>query len=136
VEPDANKELVRRFWAAMWTDDPAAALRPLVTPDLAFRGTLGMRARGPEGVAEYVAAVTRAFPDYHAAVVEAIAEGDLVAARMHFTGTHEGEALGRPPTGRKVAYAGTAWARVRDGVIDEMWVVGDTVGLLEQIEGV
>jgi predicted ester cyclase len=117
VEPDANKELVRRFWAAMWTDDPAAALRP-------------------EGVAEYVAAVTRAFPDYHAAVVEAIAEGDLVAARMHFTGTHEGEALGRPPTGRKVAYAGTAWARVRDGVIDEMWVVGDTVGLLEQIEGV
>jgi steroid delta-isomerase-like uncharacterized protein len=135
MDLNANKELVRLFWRAMWTPDPAAALTPLVTPDLAFRGTLGIRVRGPEGVAEYVRAVLRAFPDYHAEIEEMVAEGDRVAARMHFTGTHLGEALGCPPTGRKTEYAGVALARVEQGRIREMWVVGDTLGLLEQLKG-
>ena len=135
MQPDANKELVRRFWAAMWAADPAHALEGVVTPDVAFRGTLGMRMRGPEGVAEYVRAVLAAFPDYHAEIEEMVAEDDRVAARMHFTGTHQGVALGCPPTGRKIEYSGMALARIQDGVIREMWVVGDTLSLREQLEG-
>jgi predicted ester cyclase len=129
-----NKALVRAFWQAMWTADPAGALAPIVTADVAFRGTLGVEAKGPEGVAGYVAAVTRAFPDYHAAIEELIAEGDRVVARMRFSGTHAGEVLGRRATGRKVEYLGLALARVTGGRIGEMWVVGDTIGLAAQIE--
>lgn len=133
MDTEPNKELVGRFWRAIWDPDPARALRPLVTDDVAFRGSLGLEGKGPDGVADYVRAVSGAFPDFTGRVEELIAEGDRVVARLRFSGTHAGPVLGRPATGRKVEYAALALARIDGGRIREMWVVGDTVGLLARL---
>jgi hypothetical protein len=89
------------------------ALDELMAPDIAREFK--------EGVAE----VRRAFPDYHGTNEIQIAEGDMVANRFVFYGTHQGEFMGIAPTDRVV-----------DGKIVENWIEGDLEDLLRQIGAV
>jgi predicted ester cyclase len=67
-------------------------------------------------------------------VEEMIAEDDQVVVRVSFTGTHQGEFLGVPPTQRKVTVAGVELARLEDGKIEEeAWHSLDEMGLLRQL---
>jgi steroid delta-isomerase-like uncharacterized protein len=105
----------------------------LIAEEIVFRGSLGARVQGREGFKRYMQAVRQAFPDFHNQVEELIAEGDRVAARLTYTGTHQGELLGIGATGRQVCYAGVALFRVADERIVEGWVLGDLHGLLQQL---
>jgi predicted ester cyclase len=78
--------------------------------------------------------VRRAFPDFHNNVEELIAEGDQVAARLTYTGTHQGELFGVAATARRVSYAGVALFRIAQGRVVEGWVLGDVHGLIQQLE--
>jgi steroid delta-isomerase-like uncharacterized protein len=75
-----------------------------------------------------------AVPDYQEDVHEVIAEGDLVALRSTFGGTHAGHLFGMPATGRRFTAGGMAFLRVRDGRIVEQWTEADLVGVLGQLE--
>jgi predicted ester cyclase len=46
------------------------------------------------------------FPDLRLTVEDAVGEGDLVAQRVHFAGTHAGEFQGLPPTQKRVSFSG------------------------------
>lgn len=83
-------------------------------------------ARGPHAVRQRAAMFRNAFPDLAVTVEEIIAEGDLVAARWTFYGTHGGEFLGVAPTNKKVKISGLSLARFRDGKAVESWGVWDT----------
>ena|SRR5829696_1161882 len=85
-----------------------------------------------EGIAE----VRRAFPDYHGTNEIQIAEGDMVANRFVFYGTHQGEFMGVAPTGREVRFTGLTIDRVVNGKIVENWIEGDLEDLLQQIGAV
>jgi predicted ester cyclase len=74
-----------------------------------------------------------AFPDFHITVDEMIAEGDKVAARWTATLTHEGEFMGIPPTGVQATISGMVIYRFADGKIVEIWHIGDSLGLLQQL---
>jgi len=100
------------------------AFDELMAPDIALEFK--------EGVAE----VRRAFPDYHGTNEIQIAEGDLVANRFVFYGTHQGEFMGVAPTGREVRFTGLSIDRVVDGKIVENWIEGDLEDLLRQIGAV
>ena len=67
----------------------------------------------------------RAFPDLHVTVEDLIAEGDKVVARNTVTGTHQGEYMGRPPTGKPVTYDEIFILRFANGRIAEMWGIVD-----------
>jgi predicted ester cyclase len=62
-----------------------------------------------------------------------VSEGERSCARLTYRGTHRGELLGIPATGRQVEYAGAARFRFRDGRIAAVWVLGDLFGLLQQL---
>lgn len=78
-----------------------------------------------EGVAE-------ALPDLTVEVQLMVAEGDLVAVRSIMRGTHRGELMGVPPSGRRVAIDGIDILRVVDGRIVEHWGLTNVLGFLEQ----
>jgi predicted ester cyclase len=63
-----------------------------------------------------------------------VAEGDTVVARLTYTGTHRGELLGYPGTGRKISYGGVAIFHVSGNRIADGWVLGDLTGLMEQLQ--
>ena len=62
-----------------------------------------------------------------------MAEGDLVAQRVHFAGTHTGMFQGLPPTHRKVEFSGLELNRFVDGRVVEHWFQLDSLTLLQQL---
>jgi steroid delta-isomerase-like uncharacterized protein len=88
---------------------------------------------GPEAVRVPLAAFRAGFPDHDAEVVHMVAEGDLVATYKTLTGTHTGEFLGIPATGRRATIRVMDVVRYRDGRIAEHWSVVDLAGLREQL---
>ena len=55
---------------------------------------------------------------------------------MVLTGTHHGELVGIPPTGKSVEFGGTDIIRVEDGKVAEHWGTTDTMSLMQQIGAV
>lgn len=62
-----------------------------------------------------------------------IAEGDWVAIRYTGHGTHQGELMGIPPTGKEVTASAVMTLRIVDSRIVEDWLDGDKLGILQQI---
>ena len=75
----------------------------------------------------------RAFPDLSNEIEDLIATDDRIVIRYRFSGTHEGEALGVQPTGRRVETAGMVIFGIDDGRIVEEWALDDVAGLLKQL---
>jgi predicted ester cyclase len=86
-----------------------------------------------EAWTRFLAGFVEAFPDLHITVEDAVGEGDLVAQRVHFAGTHTGEFQGLPPTNRKVEFSGLELNRFVDGRVSEHWFQMDSLTLLQQL---
>lgn len=78
--------------------------------------------------------VVQAFPDYHWDLQHLIVENGLIFAHFIDTGTHGGEFLGVPATGRRVSTRECAVYRVANGKIAEVWVAADNLHLLQQLQ--
>ncbi len=74
-----------------------------------------------------------AFPDLHFIIEKMIAEGDFVVVHHTARGTHQGNFMNIPPTGKQVTMTGILIDRVAHGKIIEEWSVSDYLGLLQQI---
>ena len=74
-----------------------------------------------------------AFPDIHFTIDDMIAEGDKVVVRFTVRGTHQGDYLGVPPTGKQFAVNGIAIHRIVDGREVEVWDCVDILGMLQQL---
>jgi steroid delta-isomerase-like uncharacterized protein len=88
---------------------------------------------GVEGLKDVLRGFRAGFPDIHFAVEEQIAEGDKVLSRFEWTGTHRGEFLGVPASGRPVKVWGMVVDRLVDGRIKETRIIMDTLGLMMQL---
>lgn len=75
----------------------------------------------------------RTYPDIHLTVEDLIAEGDKVVGRTTVTGTHRGEFMGVPPTGKPVTYNEIFIFRFADGRVVETWGVVDVYAQMKQI---
>jgi predicted ester cyclase len=73
------------------------------------------------------------FPDLNFAIKEQISEGDKVASRFEWTGTHRGEFLGMPATGRPVRVWGIVIDRLENGRIKDTRIIMDSLGLMMQL---
>ena len=78
-----------------------------------------------EGWQAFTAAFLAGFPDLRLVLEDVLAEGDRVAARWTFRGTHGGEFLGIAPTGKPVSMSAVEVNRVADGKVAEHRVVLD-----------
>jgi steroid delta-isomerase-like uncharacterized protein len=86
-----------------------------------------------EGVRIIFGAFKAAFPDLRIVVHDQVAEGDRVVTRKSFHGTHQGDFMGIPPTGKQVAFDVIDILRVEDGKLAEHWNVVDQLGLMQQL---
>lgn len=92
---------------------------------------------GLEGIRFYVTSFRSAFPDISVKSIEpTMVDGDLEAARVVLTGTHQGELMGTAPTGNTVEFSGVDIVRVQDGKVVEHWGSTDTLKMLQQIGAV
>jgi predicted ester cyclase len=74
-----------------------------------------------------------AFPDFHFKLEDMIVQGNKIALRIPFTGTHLGKFWGLEPTGKKIDVTETLILRLEDGKIAEMWEDYDEYGMRIQL---
>jgi len=91
---------------------------------------------GVKGLREHYIALLKGFPDLRVEIEDIIAEGEKVAHRFTFCGTHRGEFLGVAPTGRSVSAAGMQVNLFSGGKCIEVWSVHDTFRFLSEIGAV
>jgi steroid delta-isomerase-like uncharacterized protein len=92
---------------------------------------------GPDAFREFMAGVSRAFPDFRFDVHHVVAEGELVAAHYDFSGTQHDVFLGVvPPSGRRFSTRGMSLFRCHDGRIAELWVTFHTLSMMQQLGAV
>jgi hypothetical protein len=89
--------------------------------------------RGPEDIKEIVSAYHAAFPDLTFTVEKQVAEGDLVVTRWIARGTHQGEFMGVPPSGRRIEVSGMSMDRISGSRIVEHWNNWEALEMMEQI---
>jgi predicted ester cyclase len=91
---------------------------------------------GPAGSKAKIAAFRTAFPDIRFTFEGEVAEGDKIAGRGYFTGTHTGSFQGMPPTGRSVKVRFMDVWRFENGKVVEYWGQPDVMGLMQQLGAV
>ena len=74
-----------------------------------------------------------AFPDAIATIEDMVAEGDKVAIRVTWRGTHKSEFMGIAPTGNKIETTNTPIFRIADGKLAENWATIDELRLMQQL---
>lgn len=87
-----------------------------------------------DGHREVLTEIRRALPDVQALVQAIVAEDDLLAARIRYTGTHRGVLRGVAPTGRVLSWEAMTFRRFDNvGRVVERWIIGDDLSLLRQL---
>ena len=131
---EENKALYRRYVEEVWNKGNLAILDELLAPGFVRHTANNPEGvRGPQAFREYVGLFRAAFPDFVAPAEDLFAEGDRVAYRWVFRGTHRGELLGIRPTNKYVTVPGIVVARIDKGKIAEEWESYDTLGFMQQL---
>jgi steroid delta-isomerase-like uncharacterized protein len=132
---EGNKALADRFHMDVFQEENLNVADEILSPDFVWHGALGPGEdqRGPEGTKEVASAVIGAFPDRRITHEDIIAEGDKVLIRWSLSGTHQGELMGIPATGRRVTVTGFDLFRIEGGKIVEMWQEADQLGMMQQL---
>lgn len=128
---EENKAIARRFLHMFEQGDPSVA-DEIVAADY-YNHDSPNPELGREGVKAFVIGFKEGLPDAQVDIEYQVAEGDLVVGRYTWRGTHLGELLGIPATGKRVSYTATTTMRIADGKIHEIWLNWDQWGLMQQM---
>jgi steroid delta-isomerase-like uncharacterized protein len=131
---ERNKAVSRR-WIEVFNERDDAAEAGVRAEDYVAHAPASLEPTplDSEAWTRFLSSFVEAFPDLRLTVEDAVGEGDLVAQRIHFAGTHTGEFQGLPPTHRKVTFHGIELNRFVDGQVTEHWFQMDSLTLLQQL---
>jgi steroid delta-isomerase-like uncharacterized protein len=105
----------------------------IFAPNVIDRDPASDQVPGPEGFIHFFTGFRAAFPDLSIGVEQMVADEDNVAIAYTVTGTHQGDFLGIPATGKPIKARGVQIARFENGQIVERWGSSDQLGILQQI---
>src|SRR5215203_5423010 len=127
------KELAQRWFAEVMNEGNEDLIDELCAENFVDHDPLPGTGPDRQGIHDFVKLVRSAFPDLQTTVDEIIAEGDRIAVRSTFRGTHEGDFMGIPATGKKVEVSNYDFVRFENDQAAEHWGTIDSAALMEQI---
>src|SRR5687768_16039636 len=135
TDVEQNKAVSRRWIEVFNLRDDAAEADVRAPEFIAYPpASLEADPLRSEAWVEFLAGFVEGFPDLRLTVEDATGDGDLVAQRIHFEGTHTGVFQGLPPTGKKVTFEGLELNRHgENGKVVEHWFQLDALSLLQQL---
>jgi steroid delta-isomerase-like uncharacterized protein len=129
---EQNKAVLTRFVEFINTGKTVIA-DEVVAPDFLERDPFPGQQPGREGLKAIIFMIRAAFPDLEWVVDEMVAEGEMVASRFTWSGTHRGPFLGVPATGKQVTVTGMVFDRMVEGQLVESQILMNTLSLLTQL---
>lgn len=130
---ESNAGIVRRFVDEVITQGHIDSAAQFAWEDVVEQVPFPGQGPGLEGLKGVLRGMRAAFPDLVFSIVEQVAEGEKVASRFEWSGTHRGEFLGVPATGRAVRVWGIVIDRLEQGRIKETRIIMDIFGLMMQL---
>jgi len=130
---EENKAVVARMEDEFFNRRNLAAIDDFIAPDYVLRATDPALSSGREAIRDSIAAYIAGFSDLRVTIDELIAVDDRVVAVMTFTGTHDGELFGVPPTQRRIRVRQIAIYRIAGGKVVEEWECSDQLALMQQL---
>lgn len=128
---DVNKNLVVRFNKEFVEGQNDSVYREIVAEGFVDRsGPPG----GPTPFLFFTKVFRPAFPDAKVVIHDLVAEGDKVVAYKSYEGTHKGEFMGIPATGKRISFKVMEIIRLQDGKYIDHWAVADAMGLVHQLK--
>jgi len=128
-----NSAIVRRFVDEVINQGKMGSAEEFVWEDVVEQVPLPGQGPGLEGLKDVLRGVRSAFPDIDFSIKEQVCEGDKVASRFEWTGTHKAEFMGVPATGRQVRVWGVVIDRLEAGRIKDTRILMDALGLMMQL---
>jgi predicted ester cyclase len=132
MPPQENIAAMQRGWARLRVRDLDGYLA-LYSDSVIHHGYSSRIRPGVPGLKEHYNGLLKGFPDLRVEVNDIIAEGEKVAHRFTFYGTHRGEFLGVSATGKSVSADGIQINLFSGGKCIEVWSVHDSYRFLTQI---
>ena len=134
MSAEDNKAITLRINEEAWTGGNLDLIDEVVADDY-LHTVVGAPEpiRGREGFRELVTMYRSAFPDFRITTEEQIADGDVVVTRWTASGTHQGELMGMPATGKQASAAGVTIDRFANGKLVSGWAIFDQLGFLQQL---
>jgi predicted ester cyclase len=134
MSPEDLRIRARRLVEEVLNQGDLAVADELMTPTCVHHVPGDELAPGPPSLRNWLSRTHRIFPDFHAIVEDEFAAGDQVAQRVTAYGTHQGEFLGVPATGRPVEFSVLQIVRAGpDGRFAEHWCSADLLSALRQL---
>jgi steroid delta-isomerase-like uncharacterized protein len=130
---DENKAIAMRLSDEVFNAHNLARVDDLYDPNYVHHSLPPGFSPSREGIKQYLSEYFQAFPDFHVTIDYMLAEGDWVVIRYTGHGTHQGDLMGVPPTGKEVTASAVMTLRIEDSRIVEDWLDGDKLGILQQI---
>ena len=131
--PEDYKQLARDYFTAFLAADEAWWRKHIAPGFRRHDPGLPFEVVGPDGVKRLADALLPGIPDLALPIEDVIAEGDKVVVRLRVRGTHGGELLGIPATGRTVDIGVLDLFQFRGEQLVEHWALLDNLGLLRQL---
>jgi len=124
--------LLRRIFDEIINEGRLEAVDELFADDFVDHGPMG-DIQGREEFKQLVAQWRSAVPDVHCVVENVVTDGELAGWLVRTTGTHTGDGLGFPATGKPFETVSANLGRLRDGRAAEHWSEQGMLPMLAQI---
>lgn len=132
-----NKATMLRVYEEVFSQGDLHLLDELLADDFVEHEVTPGLAPTKDGVLAFFRMQLAAFPDMRMQVEDVIADGAKAAVRVRYTGTHSGEFMGMPATGKGVdASLIDVFVIGDDGLVHEHWGVMDSLAMMQQIGAV
>ena len=132
MSTESNKAAVCRFRDALNAGDLDGAIA-VFAPNAVVHVSGAPDPLTLEGFKQFGRAMLSAFPGGMSTVEDVIAEGNKVVSRITYRGTHTGDMMGIPPTGKSVTVSETIIDQFGDGKIVESWRLFDQMAMMQQL---
>jgi steroid delta-isomerase-like uncharacterized protein len=133
VSAEENKAVMQRVLQEVIAQGNLDLVDQLIAADYRYFAPGSPEVRGPEGYKQLLTMYRSALPDLQMTEEDMLAEGDKVVVRWTARGTHRGELMGIPPTGKSVSVSGIVISRFAAGKIVEEHEVFDALGMMQQL---
>ncbi len=130
----AHKEIFKKLYQDVWNERKFEVIKEVISESHALGDpTISGAAVGPEAYRKQVDRFLAAFPDLRFMIDDTVSEKDKMVLAWRITGTHKGEFLGVPATGKKLTITGITINEISEGKILESAVIWDALGLLQEM---
>jgi steroid delta-isomerase-like uncharacterized protein len=124
-------DVIERFYG-MWTTGDTSEIDSIIASDYA-QVPSQQEQPGRDTFPEIIKGFRSAFPDLSATITHLLVDGDLVQVRGEWTGTHGGDLMGMPATGKQVSFTAFDLHRFENGLIAQTWHLEDFSAIMTQL---